>query len=165
MWWEREGSELFAWAPIVKAEDRANILIYPSSTVGRAELLACHYTEHNPFSVLFSVKDPSQLRVTELLSTARVCFINQHTFYYYLISIFVLMTFQGRLSVNYSIFSIQQPLKLIQQRLLRIPALLRCHSHSPDEQILLLGCVDASIVAWDLTRDSITSYKASFVCT
>ena len=128
---------------MVKAEDRANVLIYATATDATnsaAELLACHYTEHNPFSVQFSAKDASNLRVTELMSTAK-----------------------GRLSVSCSTFSIQQPFKLIQHRVLRIPALLRCHGHSPDEQILLLGCVDASIIAWDLTRDTTVSYKASFV--
>lgn len=67
VWWEREGGELFAWAPVVRAEDRANILIYSTTS----ELIACHYTEHNPFSVEFS-KDSAQLRVAELLSSAKV---------------------------------------------------------------------------------------------
>ncbi|XP_057377420.1 WD repeat-containing and planar cell polarity effector protein fritz-like [Daphnia carinata] len=136
LWWEREGGELFAWAPVVRAEDRANILVYSISS----ELIACHYTEHNPFLVEFSAKDNGQLRVAELLSSAK-----------------------GRLSVHYTVFNVQQPFKPIQRRLLRIPALPRCHSHSPDEQILLLGCVDASIIAWDVTRDTITTIKSSFI--
>ena len=123
---------MFAWAPVVRAEDRANILVFSTSS----ELIACHYTEHNPFSVEFSSSD--QIRVAELLSSAK-----------------------GRLSVHYTIFNVQ--FKPIQRRLLRIPALPRCHSHSPDEQILLLGCVDASVVAWDLTRDTVTTYKSSCV--
>ncbi len=108
VWWEREGSELFAWAPIVKAEDRANILIYPASTSGRADLLACHYTEHNPFSVLFSVKDPSQLRVTELLSTARVCVKNYYTLLTRIsITTFVSDYFSG--SLERQLFNFQHP--------------------------------------------------------
>lgn len=70
LWWEREGGELFAWAPVVRAEDRANILVYSISS----ELIACHYTEHNPFLVEFSAKDNGQLRVAELLSSAKVRF-------------------------------------------------------------------------------------------
>jgi hypothetical protein len=62
---------LFAWAPVVRAEDRANILIYSTTS----ELIACHYTEHNPFSVKFN-KDSSQLRVAELLSSAKVMIFN-----------------------------------------------------------------------------------------
>lgn len=65
--------------------------------------------------------------------------------------------------MQFTIFSVQQPFKPIQRRLLRIPALPRCHSHSPDEQILLLGCVDASVIAWDVTKDTTVTYKASFV--
>lgn len=68
VWWEREGGELFAWAPVVRAEDRANILVYSTSS----ELIACHYTEHNPFVVEFGARDGNQLRVAELLSTAKV---------------------------------------------------------------------------------------------
>jgi len=37
------------------------------------------------------------------------------------------------------------------------------HSYSPDQQILLLGCVDATIVAWNLARDTHVSIKASFI--
>ena len=70
VWWEREGGELFAWAPVVRAEDRANILIY--STTSNCQLVACHYTEHNPFVVDFSARDVNQLRVAELLSTTKV---------------------------------------------------------------------------------------------
>lgn len=74
-----------------------------------------------------------------------------------------LFDLKGRLSVSLTTFTVQQPFKPIQRRLLRIPALPRCHAHSPDGQILLLGCVDASIIAWDVTRDSIITYKSSFV--
>lgn len=70
---------------------------------------------------------------------------------------------KGRLNVQFTIFGIQQPLKPIQRRLVRIPALPRCHSHSPDEQILLLGCVDGSVIAWDVTKDTTLTYKSSFV--
>ncbi len=66
---------MFAWAPVVRAEDRANILVYSTSS----ELIACHYTEHNPFSVEFSAKDSGQLRAAELLSSAKLqsCFSSQ----------------------------------------------------------------------------------------
>lgn len=69
MWWEREGGELFAWAPIVRAEDRANILLYTTAT---CDLTACFYTEYNPLSVEFSAKDKTLIRVAELLTSPKV---------------------------------------------------------------------------------------------
>jgi hypothetical protein len=147
---------LFAWAPVVRAEDRANILIYSTTS----ELIACHYTEHNPFSVEFN-KDSAQLRVVELLSSAKV-FCNLNNQQVKLLQV-KFRCLQGRLSVHYTVFNVQQPFKPIQRRLLRIPALPRCHAHSPDEQIMLLGCVDASIITWDVTKDTITTIKSSFV--
>ena len=121
-------------------EDRANILVY--SAVGN-DLLASYYTEYNVINVEFCAKDSRLLRITELVST--------HT--------------KGRLTVRSTLFSfhLNQSLKRVQQRQLKIPALLRCHSYSPDEQILLLGCVDASIISWDLTRDTVSIYRSSFV--
>ena len=66
---EREGNEIFAWAPIVRAEDRANILIYSLASL---ELIACHYSEHNPIAVEFSANNGATLRVTELHSSVKV---------------------------------------------------------------------------------------------
>ena len=79
VWWEREaGGELFAWAPVVRREDRANVLVYdtggPGAGTGVAtpvRLLACHYTEHNAvLAVDFGLRQPHLLRVLELASAS-----------------------------------------------------------------------------------------------
>ena len=102
-------------------------------------------SRHLPISVQFCSKDSRLLRITELVSS----------------------TTKGRLSVSSRLFTfhLNQTLKRVQQRQLKIASLPRCHSYSPDEQILLLGCVDASIVAWDQTRDTVAIYRSAFVFT
>lgn len=137
VWWEREGNEIFAWAPVVRAEDRANILIY---SLVNLELIACHYSEHNPIAIEFLANNGATLRVTELMSSVK-----------------------GHISIVSTVFSINQPFKQIRQQQIRLSVLPRCHSYSPDQQILLLGCVDATIIAWNLTRDTHCSIKASFI--
>jgi hypothetical protein len=101
------------------------------------------FSRHLPINVQFCSKDSRLLRITELVSSST----------------------KGRLSVCSRLFTfhLNQSLKRVHQRQLKIASLPRCHSYSPDEQILLLGCVDASIVAWDQTRDTVAIYRSAFV--
>lgn len=70
---------------------------------------------------------------------------------------------QGRLTVRFTAYAFEEAFTPMLRRVLKIPSLPKCFAYSPDEQFMLLGCVDTSLVLWDITKDSCTIYKASCV--
>ncbi|XP_063240270.1 WD repeat-containing and planar cell polarity effector protein fritz [Bacillus rossius redtenbacheri] len=142
VWWRCARDEVYPWSPVVKDQDRANVHVY-SVSGARAEL-ACYYrTEFDPVCVSFSRVQPSVIHSIEQKVSRK-----------------------GEVTVESCTYEVSKS-RLQRTAVTSIPLQTQvcCHGYSPDEEKLLLGCIDGSLVLFDEGRGITHLVKAAFIST
>jgi WD repeat-containing and planar cell polarity effector protein len=140
IWTKSSQSEVFPWRPTVKDQDRANLHIYLLSPM-KIELLSYYWTENDPICLEFSIHGNNQINIVEQKISKK-----------------------GEVTIESSIYQVQK-LKLQRQSITTIPIQTQicCSAYSPDQEKLLVGCIDGSILLFDSERGVTHMVKAAFV--
>lgn len=139
-WWQSSRNEIYPWSPLVKDKDRANVHVY--SIVGNKIDLLCYYrTEYDQINVSFSrIKSNIIWLVEQKVSK------------------------KGEVTVEYSRHQVHKNvLQKISITSIPLQTQVCCHSISPDEEKLILGCIDGSLILFDDGRGITRLVKTSFI--
>lgn len=142
VWTNSSQNEVYPWRPTVRDQDRANVNIYRISR-SKLEPICFYWTENDPISIEFSAIHQNQLHSVEQNVSRK-----------------------GEVTVDICIYEIRKA-KLYRISVTTIPLQTQvcCHSFSPDNEKLLLGCIDATIVVFDESRGITHLVKAAFIPT
>lgn len=142
IWWRCTRDEVYPWSPVVKDQDRANVHVY-MVTGTKFELLCYYRTEFDPVSVSFSCIQPNVIHSVEQKVSRK-----------------------GEVTVESCTYEISKS-RLQRTAVTSVPLQTQvcCHSFSPDEEKLLLGCIDGSLVLFDEGRGVTHTVKAAFIST
>lgn len=142
VWTKSSQNEVYPWRPTVRDQDRANVNIY---RICRAKLepICFYWTENDPISIEFSAIHQNQLHSVEQNVTRK-----------------------GEVTVDICIYEIRKA-KLHRISVTAIPLQTQvcCHSFSPDNEKLLLGCIDGTVVVFDESRGITHLVRAAFIPT
>ncbi|KAJ1531550.1 hypothetical protein ONE63_000223 [Megalurothrips usitatus] len=140
VWWPSSHDEVYPWSPIVKDQDRANILVYGISGL-KADLLCHHQSEFDLLSVSFSQVHSNVLRSVEQKVSR-----------------------SGDVTVESSSYQISRgAMQRTSASSISLPTHVCCHSFSPLQDKLLLGCIDGSLVLYDESLGVTHIVKAAFI--
>ncbi|XP_067009691.2 WD repeat-containing and planar cell polarity effector protein fritz [Anabrus simplex] len=142
IWWRCTRDEVYPWSPLVKDQDRANVHVYGISGI-KMDLLCYYRTEFDPVCVSFSRVQSNVIHSVEQKVSRK-----------------------GEVTVESCTYEISKS-RLQRTSVTSIPLQTQvcCHSFSPDEEKLLLGCIDGSLVLFDEGRGITHLVKASFIST
>nr|CAD7399465.1 unnamed protein product [Timema cristinae] len=138
VWWRCTRDEVYPWSPIVKDQDRANVHVYSvSGTKDR---------DCTMLLILLQHQGQRQYYVVDTVSAPR--------------------TETGEVTVESCTYEISK-CRLQRTSVTSIPLQTQvcCHAFSPDEEKLLLGCIDGSLVLFDEGRGITHLVKAAFIPT
>lgn len=140
VWWHSSHDEVYPWSPIVKDEDRANVLVYGVSGL-KVELLCHHRSEFELLSVSFSQVHSNVIRSVEQKVSRN-----------------------GEVTVECSSYQISRGnMQKSSAASIALPTHVCCHSFSPLQDKLLLGCIDGSLVLYDEALGVTHVVKAAFI--
>ncbi|XP_008214857.1 WD repeat-containing and planar cell polarity effector protein fritz isoform X1 [Nasonia vitripennis] len=143
IWWKSTMNEVYPWSPTVKEHDRANVHLY-RLTGAKLELLCYLRTEFDPLSIIFNTNYDNVIHSLEQKVSRK-----------------------GEVTVEWRTYEVSQNDKL--QRIAVVSVPLPTHSScvrfSPNQDMLLLCCIDGSITLHDHTKGTNTSIKAAFIAT
>ncbi|PSN33632.1 hypothetical protein C0J52_14255, partial [Blattella germanica] len=142
IWWRCTRDEVYPWSPLVKDQDRANVHVYGINGT-KAELLCYYRTEFDPVCVSFSQVQSNVIHSVEQKVSRK-----------------------GEVTVESCTYEISKS-RLQRTSVTSIPLQTQvcCHGFSPDEEKLLLGCIDGSLVLFDEGRGITHLVKAAFIST
>ncbi|KDR08346.1 WD repeat-containing and planar cell polarity effector protein fritz [Zootermopsis nevadensis] len=142
IWWRCTRDEVYPWSPLVKDQDRANVHVYGINGT-KAELLCFYRTEFDPVCVSFSQVQSNVIHSVEQKVSRK-----------------------GEVTVESCTYEVNKS-RLQRTSVTSIPLQTQvcCHGFSPDEQKLLLGCIDGSLVLFDEGRGITHLVKAAFIST
>ncbi|XP_031632388.1 WD repeat-containing and planar cell polarity effector protein fritz [Contarinia nasturtii] len=141
VWTKSSQNEVYPWRPTVRDQDRANIHIYKLSR-NKLDLLCFHWTENDPISVQFSKVNQNQLRSIEQKMTRK------------------------EVTIEICVYEINKSkIQRLSTTCIPLQAQVCCFSFSPDNEKLMLGCIDASVVIFDEWRGITHLIKAAFIPT
>lgn len=142
VWTKSSQNEVYPWRPTVRDQDRANVNIYRISRA-KLEPICFYWTENDPISIEFSAIHQNQLHSVEQNISRK-----------------------GEVTVDICIYEIRKA-KLHRISVTAIPLQTQvcCHSFSPDNEKILLGCIDGTIVVFDESRGITHLVKAAFIPT
>lgn len=146
IWTRSSQNEVYPWRPTVRDQDRANIHLYKLSRT-KLEPVCFHWTENDPLSVEFVRAQPNQLRIVEQRVTRR-----------------------GEVFVEDQVYEIvvQRGVRGLQRTgVTSIPlqSQVCCQAYSPDQEKLLLGCIDGSVCLFDAQRAVTHVVRGGFIPT
>lgn len=160
VWTKSSQNEVYPWRPTVRDQDRANVHIYKFSR-NKLDLLCYYWTENDPINVEFSKMNHNQLRSVEQKISRKVIFVNHSFDWCYMINSF---SVQGEVTIEICVYELNKS-KIHRASITSIPlqSQVCCHSFSPDNEKLMLGCIDGSVVLFDEGRGITHLIKAAFV--
>uniref|UniRef100_A0A8D8QGW5 WD repeat-containing and planar cell polarity effector protein fritz n=1 Tax=Cacopsylla melanoneura TaxID=428564 RepID=A0A8D8QGW5_9HEMI len=139
-WWRCTRDEVYPWTPVVKDVDRANIHVYSLTSV-KLELLCYYKTDSDPLCVEFSHVRPNVVHSVEQKISRR-----------------------GEVSVESCTYEILNgKCHRIAVTCIPLETNVCCHSFSPDNRHLLLGCIDGSLVLHDIAKGITHLVKSAFI--
>ncbi|XP_058803143.1 WD repeat-containing and planar cell polarity effector protein fritz [Phymastichus coffea] len=143
IWWKSTMNEVYPWSPTVKEHDRANVHLY-RLTGKNLELLCYLRTEFDPLCLLFNTIYNNVIHSLEQKVSRK-----------------------GEVTVEWRTYEVSQNDKL--QRIavvsIPLPTHTSCVRFSPNQDILLLCCIDGSITLHDQVKGTNNSIKAAFIPT
>ncbi|KAK3928665.1 WD repeat-containing and planar cell polarity effector protein fritz [Frankliniella fusca] len=140
VWWHSSHDEVYPWSPVVKDEDRANVLVYGVSGL-KVELLCHHRSEFELLSVLFSQIHSNIVRSVEQKVSRN-----------------------GEVTVECSSYQISKGnMQKSSAASIALPTHVCCHSFSPLQDKLLLGCIDGSLALYDEALGVTQTVKVAFI--
>ncbi|XP_078037187.1 WD repeat-containing and planar cell polarity effector protein fritz [Augochlora pura] len=143
IWWKSTMNEVYPWSPAVKEHDRANIHLY--RLVGlKLELICYIRSEFDPLCIIFDACHDNIIHSVEQKVSRK-----------------------GEVTIEWRTYEISQQDKL--QRIavtsVPLPTHTSCIKFSPNQELLLLCCIDGSVIVYDQNRATTTSVKAGFIPT
>lgn len=140
VWWHSSHDEVYPWSPVVKDQDRANVLVYGISGL-KADLLCHHRSEFDLLSISFSQIHSNIVRLVEQKVSRN-----------------------GDVTVESSSYQVSRGSMLrTSAASISLPTHVCCHSFSPLQDKLLLGCIDGSLVLYDEALGVTHIVKAAFI--
>lgn len=142
IWTRSSQNEVYPWRPTIRDQDRANVHIY-KITRSKFEPVCFHWTENDPICVEFVRLNQNQLRIVEQRITRK-----------------------GEVFIEDQIYDVSKT-KMQRNGVTSIPlqTQVSCYCYSPDQEKLMLGCIDGSIVLFDEHRGITHLVKAGFIPT
>ncbi|KAJ8673486.1 hypothetical protein QAD02_004748 [Eretmocerus hayati] len=143
IWWKCTTNEVYPWSPTVKEHDRANLHLYRLKGA-KLELLCYLRTEFDPLSIIFHTNYDNVIHSLEQKVSRK-----------------------GEVTVEWKTYEVSRNDKL--QRIavysIPLPTHASCIRFSPNQEKLLLGCIDGSITLHDQVNSVHTTARAAFIPT
>lgn len=144
IWTKSSQNEVYPWRPTVRDQDRANVHLYKLSR-GKLEPVCFHWTENDPISVDFVRAEQNQLKIVEQRVTRKGEVFVEDQLYE--------IVGKGRGLQRLNITSIPLQSQVCSQ------------SYSPDQEKLMLGCIDGNVCLFDAQRAVTHMVRAGFIPT
>ncbi|XP_066591947.1 WD repeat-containing and planar cell polarity effector protein fritz [Prorops nasuta] len=143
IWWKSILNEVYPWSPTVREQDRANIHLYRLTGI-KLELICYVRTEFDPLCIMFDA-----------------CHDNV------IYSIEQKVSRKGEVTIEWRTYEVSQQDKLQRITVISVPLPTHasCVKFSPSQEVLLLCCIDGSVILYDQAKDTTTSTKAIFIPT
>nr|XP_012141482.1 PREDICTED: WD repeat-containing and planar cell polarity effector protein fritz homolog isoform X2 [Megachile rotundata] len=143
IWWKSTINEVYPWSPAVKEHDRANIHLY--RLLGAKLGLICYIrSEFDPLCIMFDTNNDNIIHSVEQKVSRK-----------------------GEVTIEWRTYEISQQDKLQRIAMVSVPLPTHtsCIKFSPTQELLLLCCIDGSVMIYDQTRGTTTNVKAAFIPT
>lgn len=147
IWTKSSQNEFFPWRPSFKDQERANLHIYKLNRT-KFEPMCFYWTENNPIAVEFSKFNKNEMQSVEQKISRK-----------------------GEVTIelcvyNYHISGTKSKFQRISVTSIPLQTEISCCAFSPDNEKLIMGCIDGSIVLFDQSRGMTYLVRASFIpCT
>ncbi|XP_033222813.1 WD repeat-containing and planar cell polarity effector protein fritz [Belonocnema kinseyi] len=143
IWWKSTMNEVYPWSPTVKEHDRANVQIY-RLTGTKMELICYLRTEFDPLCITFNTFHENVIHSVEQKVSRK-----------------------GEVTIEWRTYEVSQQDKL--QRIavvsVPLPTHTSCVKFSPNQEMLLLCCIDGSMTLHDQSKGTSNTVKAAFIPT
>uniref|UniRef100_A0ABD2WPH6 WD repeat-containing and planar cell polarity effector protein fritz n=1 Tax=Trichogramma kaykai TaxID=54128 RepID=A0ABD2WPH6_9HYME len=143
IWWKSTMNEVFPWSPTVKEHDRANVHLY--RIIGsKLELLCYLRTEFDPLCITFHTSYNNVFHSLEQKVSRK-----------------------GEVTVEWRTYEVSQNDKLQKIAIVSVPLPTHtsCVKFSPNQDILLLCCIDGTITLHDQVKSINNIIKTAFIPT
>ncbi|XP_076230946.1 WD repeat-containing and planar cell polarity effector protein fritz isoform X2 [Calliopsis andreniformis] len=143
IWWKSAMNEVYPWSPSVKEHDRANIHLY--RLIGaKVELICYIHSEFDPLCIIFDAWHDNIIHSVEQKVSRK-----------------------GEVTIEWRTYEVSQQDKLQRIAVISVPLPTHtsCIKFSPNQELLLLCCIDGSVIIYDQIRTTTASVKASFIPT
>ncbi|XP_076682069.1 WD repeat-containing and planar cell polarity effector protein fritz isoform X2 [Andrena cerasifolii] len=143
IWWKSTMNEVYPWSPAVKEHDRANIHLYRLIGV-KLELICYIRSEFDPLCIKFDAWHDNIIHSVEQKVSRK-----------------------GEVTIEWRTYEVSQQDKLQRIAVISVPLPTHtsCVKFSPNQELLLLCCIDGSVIIYDQIKATTTSVKASFIPT
>lgn len=142
VWSKSSQNEFFPWRPSLKEQDRANLHIYKLNR--KFEPLCFCWTENNPVCVEFSKFNENELlSVEQKISRKGEVTIESCSYVYH-----------GAANAKLQRTSVSS---------IVLQTEISCCAFSPDNEKLIMGCIDGCVVLFDQSRGLTYLIRASFI--
>ncbi|KAK2580498.1 hypothetical protein KPH14_006235 [Odynerus spinipes] len=143
IWWKSTMNEVYPWSPVVKEHDRANIHLY-RLTGTKLDLICYVRTEFDPLCIKFDIHHENVIHSVEQKVSRK-----------------------GEVTIEWRTYEVSQQDKLQRIAVISIPLPTHtsCVKFSPNQELLLLCCIDGSVMLYDETKATIVNIKAAFIPT
>lgn len=140
VWTKSSQNVVYPWKPTGRDQDLANVHIYRLNR-SKLDLLCYYWTENDPITIEFSKLTQNQLRTIEQKVSRK-----------------------GEVSAEIVVYElIKTKIHRIGNISIPLQSQVCSHAFSPDNERLMLGCIDGSVVLFDEGRGITHSVKAAFV--
>ncbi|XP_011869415.1 PREDICTED: uncharacterized protein LOC105562881 [Vollenhovia emeryi] len=143
IWRKSTMNEVYPWSPAMKQYHRANMHLF-RLTGTKLELLCYIRTEFDPLCITFDACDDNVIHSVEQKVSRK-----------------------GEVTVEWRTYEVsrQNKLKRIAVTSVQLPTHTSCVRFSPNQELLLLCCIDGTIMIYDQIKSTSTSVKAAFIPT
>ncbi|KAL0112775.1 hypothetical protein PUN28_012206 [Cardiocondyla obscurior] len=143
IWRKSTMNEVYPWSPAVKQYHRANMHLF-RLTGTKLELLCYVRTEFDPLCITFDACDDNIIHSVEQKVSRK-----------------------GEVTVEWRTYEVsrQNKLKRIAVISIQLPTHTSCVKFSPNQELLLLCCIDGTVMVYDQVKSTSTSIKAAFIPT
>lgn len=143
IWWKSAMNEIYPWSPTIKEHDRANVQIYRLNGL-KLDLICYLRTEYDPLCITFSTHHENVIHSVEQKVSRK-----------------------GEITIEWRTYEVSQQDKLQRITVVSIPlsTLTSYVKFSPNQEMLLICCIDGSITLHDQPKGTNNSSKAAFIPT
>ncbi|XP_014483964.1 PREDICTED: WD repeat-containing and planar cell polarity effector protein fritz isoform X2 [Dinoponera quadriceps] len=143
IWWKSTMNEVYPWSPAMREYHRANMHLF-RLTGTKLESLCYIRTEFDPLCITFDACDDNIIHSVEQKVSRK-----------------------GEVTVEWRTYEVSQQNKLQRIAVISVPLPTHtsCVKFSPNQELLLLCCIDGTVTMYDPTKAITTSARAAFIPT
>ncbi|XP_051174546.1 WD repeat-containing and planar cell polarity effector protein fritz [Leptopilina boulardi] len=143
IWWKSAMNEIYPWSPTIKEHDRANVQIHRLNGL-KMDLICYLRTEYDPLCITFNTLHENVIHSIEQKVSRK-----------------------GEITIEWRTYEVSQQDKLQRINVVSIPITTHtsCVKFSPNQEMLLLCCIDGSITLHDQPKGTSNTVKAAFIPT